>query len=365
MKYILVDYENVSSKGLDGLNQVEKTDEIIVLYSQNMPNVPIDMLDTVQEFGSGIFKKVLYIGHNALDNVLCILIGLKMEAFAGSSLEIVVISKDKIYDKLKERIESTPAGPRKAKTSYKRYVTLQEMIWREKTAAEQAQNEQETDQNSRKESESSSSKKKIDPVSSKQEVKDKSESINQSVSDLPEEWPVQWSEDRIDTMAQMDENKELEALQIEYDNFNLNDNLPDPIFNLEQNSDEDLETELDFDWDFPEIEFDEPEEGPMKPVLKQRPKNKNKNLPWVAGYSLNDINRIKSQKGVLTKLHALAADLRSDDLPSYDQLLKQLEDLPAKKAFVELLYPNLLYLARLPFAKRNWAVDKIIRGAGK
>ncbi len=359
MKYILVDYENVGSKGLEKLDQVEKSDEITVLYSQNMPNVPIDMLDTVQEFGTGIFKKVLYIGNNALDNVLCMLIGLKMEAFAGSSLEIVVISNDKIYDKLKERIESTPAGPRKAKASYKRYATIQEMIWIEQKAAK------ETDQNSQKESENDQSKKKEDLTNSKQEVKTKPESLNSAVSDSAEEWPVQWNDAWIDTMAQMEESKELDASQIEYDSFDPNASLVDPIVGMNQNPESEYEMEPDFDWDFPEIDFDEPEEKPMKPILKQRPKRKDKDLAWVAGYSLNDINRIKSQKGVLTTLHTLAADLRPDQLPSYVQLQNQLKDLPAKKAFVELLYPNLLYLAKLPLSKRNWAVDKIIHGAGK
>lgn len=128
MKYILVDYESVGTKGLEKLDQIENTDELVILYSKNMPYVSIDLLNAVHELGTGIFKKVLYTGENSLSNVLCMLVGQKMEAFAGSFLEVVVISEIENYDILKERIESSTAGPRKAKTGYKRYKTIQEMI---------------------------------------------------------------------------------------------------------------------------------------------------------------------------------------------------------------------------------------------
>ncbi len=128
MKYILVDYESVGTAGLEKLDQIENSDELVVIYSKNMPYVSIDLLNSVRDLGAGIFKKVLYTGENSLGNVLCMLVGQKMEAFAGSFLEVIVISTNKNYDILKERIESSTAGPRKAKTSYKRYPAIQDMI---------------------------------------------------------------------------------------------------------------------------------------------------------------------------------------------------------------------------------------------
>lgn len=99
MTTYMIDFENVKSKGLTGIDLLGKDDKVIILYSENSDTISFDMHKKVLESTSDIeYLKVKVGGKNALDFQLSTLLGYLVAK--GDNSHIFIISNDKGFDKL-------------------------------------------------------------------------------------------------------------------------------------------------------------------------------------------------------------------------------------------------------------------------
>ena len=76
MKIYLVDFENVKSKGLQGIDNLTETDTVIIFYSENSDTINFEMHQKVLTSKADIeYFKVNVGGKNALDFQLSTLLG--------------------------------------------------------------------------------------------------------------------------------------------------------------------------------------------------------------------------------------------------------------------------------------------------
>lgn len=75
-RYFLIDYENVKTAGFEGIELLEKTDSVIIFYSQNADKLTFDMHEKILRTKAKIDYFMLEtIGQNALDFQLSSYIG--------------------------------------------------------------------------------------------------------------------------------------------------------------------------------------------------------------------------------------------------------------------------------------------------
>lgn len=97
MKIYLVDFENVKSKGLDGIDNLKETDSVIIFFSENSDTLSFEMHQKVLCSKADIeYFKVCVGGKNALDFQLSTLLGFMVAKETYS--HIFVISNDKGFD---------------------------------------------------------------------------------------------------------------------------------------------------------------------------------------------------------------------------------------------------------------------------
>lgn len=111
MKIYLVDFENVKSKGLAGIDSLDENDKVIIFYSENSDTISFEMHQKVLASHAQIqYLKVNVGGKNALDFQLATLLGYLVERDEYS--HIFVISNDKGFDFLHDfwqaKFEPTP-----------------------------------------------------------------------------------------------------------------------------------------------------------------------------------------------------------------------------------------------------------------
>ncbi len=99
MKAYLIDFENVKSKGLTGIEGLGENDRVIIFYSENSDTISFEMHCKVMTSAAQIeYLKVKVGGKNALDFQLSTLLGFMVAKETYS--HIFVISGDKGFDKL-------------------------------------------------------------------------------------------------------------------------------------------------------------------------------------------------------------------------------------------------------------------------
>ncbi len=99
MKAFLIDFENVKSKGLTGIEVLTPEDKVIIFYSENSDTISFDMHRKVLTCKADIeYLKVRVGGKNALDFQLSTLLGYILAK--GQYDSIFIISGDKGFDKL-------------------------------------------------------------------------------------------------------------------------------------------------------------------------------------------------------------------------------------------------------------------------
>lgn len=99
MKAYLIDFENVKSKGLNGIEQLGENDKVIIFYSENSDTISFEMHRKVMQSPADIeYLKVRVGGKNALDFQLSTLLGFMVAKDIYS--HIFIISNDKGFDKL-------------------------------------------------------------------------------------------------------------------------------------------------------------------------------------------------------------------------------------------------------------------------
>lgn len=97
MKVYLVDFENVKSKGLAGVDKLTEYDRVIIFYSENADTINFEMHQKVMMSKADVeYFKVNVGGKNALDFQLSTLLGY-LVATKGYS-HLFVISNDKSFD---------------------------------------------------------------------------------------------------------------------------------------------------------------------------------------------------------------------------------------------------------------------------
>lgn len=99
MKAYLIDFENVKSKGLTGIESLGETDKVIIFYSENSDTISFEMHRKVMSSSADIqYLKVRVGGKNALDFQLSTMLGFMVAKDIYS--HIFIISNDKGFDKL-------------------------------------------------------------------------------------------------------------------------------------------------------------------------------------------------------------------------------------------------------------------------
>lgn len=105
MKCFFVDYENVKNKGLNGISELDKQDQVYILYSENANTMTMDTVKKVTKSKAIIdYLDIKCLGANALDFQLCVLMGSKIGKFRGSNLELYIVSEDHGYDSVKNGV---------------------------------------------------------------------------------------------------------------------------------------------------------------------------------------------------------------------------------------------------------------------
>ncbi|WP_124101190.1 PIN domain-containing protein [Ruminococcus sp. Marseille-P6503] len=99
MNAYLIDFENVKSKGLNGIEHLCENDRVIIFYSENSDTISFDMHMKVMATPASVeYLKVRVGGKNALDFQLCSMMGF----IAAKEIYryIFIVSNDKGFDKL-------------------------------------------------------------------------------------------------------------------------------------------------------------------------------------------------------------------------------------------------------------------------
>ena len=106
MKTYLVDFENVKSKGLTGIDRLTEDDHVIIFYSENSDTISFEMHCLVMKAKASVdYMKVRVGGKNALDFQLSTLLGYLVAK--GDNTHLFIISNDKGFDKLHDFWENT------------------------------------------------------------------------------------------------------------------------------------------------------------------------------------------------------------------------------------------------------------------
>ncbi|MGN0268639.1 MAG: PIN domain-containing protein [Lachnospiraceae bacterium] len=101
MSTYLIDYENVKSAGLAGINHIRKEDSVHLFWSSRENKISIEMMELIRSSESEIVMHKAFTGEkDALDHQLCSYFGY----LAGSEgeLDFVIVSNDRAYDRLIE-----------------------------------------------------------------------------------------------------------------------------------------------------------------------------------------------------------------------------------------------------------------------
>ena len=96
MKCFLVDYENVNSAGLVGINKIDKDDLVMIFYSDNANTVTFATMDLIRKSPADIRRyKLKHTSANAADFQICTYLGYLMGM--AEATDIFIISKDRGY----------------------------------------------------------------------------------------------------------------------------------------------------------------------------------------------------------------------------------------------------------------------------
>ncbi|MBQ9696748.1 MAG: hypothetical protein IJV58_10050 [Oscillospiraceae bacterium] len=96
-RYFLIDYENVHMAGLQGLEDLRKSDRVIVFYSQNADSLSFDVMRMISATRAHVdYIKVDTQGRNALDFQLSSYIGFLLGK--DRHCKCYIVSRDKGYN---------------------------------------------------------------------------------------------------------------------------------------------------------------------------------------------------------------------------------------------------------------------------
>ena len=98
MKHYLVDYENVNSKALRGLDELKRAASVVIFYSDACRNFDLDLLRDLTDSGVMVVASKVELGSkNALDFQLSSYLGWMIGHFNRDD-EFAVVSNDTGFD---------------------------------------------------------------------------------------------------------------------------------------------------------------------------------------------------------------------------------------------------------------------------
>ena len=97
MRIFLIDFENVHSEGMNGVDHLSDTDEVVIFYSSNADSISFDILHKLMFCKSKLsYYRIKRGGKNALDFQLSCYLGFRIHK--DPDAEFYIISKDSGYD---------------------------------------------------------------------------------------------------------------------------------------------------------------------------------------------------------------------------------------------------------------------------
>jgi hypothetical protein len=97
MRIFFIDFENVHSEGMTGVDHLTESDEVVIFYSNNADSITFDILHKLMFCKSKLsYYKIKRGGKNALDFQLSCYLGFKINK--NPEAEFYIISKDNGYD---------------------------------------------------------------------------------------------------------------------------------------------------------------------------------------------------------------------------------------------------------------------------
>ncbi|MDR2531318.1 MAG: hypothetical protein LBC82_00530 [Oscillospiraceae bacterium] len=97
MRVFLIDFENVHSEGMTGVDHLTEMDEVVIFYSNNADSITFDILHKLMFCKSKLsYYKIKRGGKNALDFQLSCYLGFRIRK--DPDAEFYIISKDNGYD---------------------------------------------------------------------------------------------------------------------------------------------------------------------------------------------------------------------------------------------------------------------------
>lgn len=103
MNVFLVDFENVKSSGLNGINRLDESDRVVIFYSENADSMTFDLHEQINKSKADItFQKVTVGIKNALDFQLATYLGylICQNEKEGQEVRYYVVTKDHGYSSL-------------------------------------------------------------------------------------------------------------------------------------------------------------------------------------------------------------------------------------------------------------------------
>ena len=101
MNYYLVDYENVKTQGLNGVNKLSEDDTVCIFYSENADSLTFGLHRRLNESKATIFFQRVEVGQkNALDFQLSSYLGYLIHENIDNPYDYFIVTKDKGFESL-------------------------------------------------------------------------------------------------------------------------------------------------------------------------------------------------------------------------------------------------------------------------
>ena len=100
MNIYIVDFENVNSQGLNGIDRLDSTDQVIIFYSENADSMTFDLHEQINKSRAYIYFQKVDVGtKNALDFQLATYLGYMIceNEKADKQVTYYLVSKDRGY----------------------------------------------------------------------------------------------------------------------------------------------------------------------------------------------------------------------------------------------------------------------------
>jgi len=124
MRIFLIDYENVHSDGMVGVDMLSEDDEVVIFYSLNADTLTFELLHKLMFCKAKLsYYKIKRGGRNALDFQLSTYLGYLAES--RSDAEFYIISRDNGYD---YAIDFWESGYLDVKPKVRRFPGIRQML---------------------------------------------------------------------------------------------------------------------------------------------------------------------------------------------------------------------------------------------